>query len=371
MTPHCDLSLETLTALHEHALPWWQALALKNHTRRCTSCQAQLIHFTKLDHQLRTLAPIPAEITPLFHQRHRRALLASGAILAALGLGTWRFFTPEITWDDVEKAMSEVKTVHWKRTLVTYPKPTEPAMPFLEKLVQMTDITLRKEPEIVRATYACSMEQKCRLAIPLTVTVSNLNPPFLGADFSDREFGRNILSTLMFPSDTLPTATVRLWRGRRVIAFSPQRPMMPWQAQYEIWKKDTVLVDPTTRRVLWRERAPGLNSHETDEVTHYNAPITPEFSQKATLTIGFWYALPKEERKRLFTTIQSHLERIHQMQLMPRPDGGLSIWGENVNPSTGKQQFPEEPLCLTIELSGNKHCLRVQKQPDGSFKEVE
>lgn len=121
MTTPCKIAPETLTALYERALPWWQAVALKRHAKRCQSCQAQLAHFRQLDTQLRALAPIPAELQQPFMQKHRRHLIGASLALTALSLGTWRIFAPVTEWDDVRNELKKAKTISWKEEYIVNP----------------------------------------------------------------------------------------------------------------------------------------------------------------------------------------------------------------------------------------------------------
>jgi hypothetical protein len=116
----CKISPETLTALHESALPWWQALAVKRHTRRCIACQTALTDFSQLDTQLRALAPIPAELQQPFVQKHRRLIGASLA-LTALSFGIWRIFAPVTDWEDVRNELKNAKSISWTQHQIINP----------------------------------------------------------------------------------------------------------------------------------------------------------------------------------------------------------------------------------------------------------
>ncbi|MBB6049307.1 hypothetical protein [Armatimonas rosea] len=255
MTTPCKIAPETLTALHESALPWWQALALKSHTRRCTSCQAQLAHCIALDTQLRTLAPIPAELTQSLVQKHRRLLLGSSLVLALLGAGTWRFFTPEITWADVERAMKQVESVHWKRTIRQ--ERIDP-LPVVSALVRLSDRSLN--PPAPTFTYSYSYQK---------------SPAWHQGDYSDPYFDSSprpqldnldaVINrdwTTLHP--LLPDAhqhhfsppKVQWFQGKRALVFTRKINLPKNMYNYTSLgiEEDTVIVDPQTRHIVWRNR---------------------------------------------------------------------------------------------------------------------
>lgn len=254
MTTPCNkISPETLTALHESALPWWQALALKNHTRRCTSCQAQLAHFIALDTQLRTLAPIPAELTQPFVKKHRRLLVGSSFALAALGLGTWRFFTPEITWDDVETAMSHVQEAQWHRSICFYPAPEsapdtitgvvslfDPELRPSKILIQQGNESHRRRPILHETNFSGSVPLSLE-QLDQILTKRNYDG---FAPIYKHDYGTSGLSSYG-----------QLWHGRRVIAFTFHYAGFNTGGFWRLPQcEDTILVDPHTCRVLERQR---------------------------------------------------------------------------------------------------------------------
>ena len=249
----CKISPETLTALHEHALPWWQVLALAQHTRRCSRCQATLTSFDKLDIPLRALAPIPAEIPHSFLQKHRRVLMGSGFALAALGLGTWHFFTPEITWDNVEEAMGQVKSAQWHRSICFYPR-EEPAPDLLSGVLSLVDPALHSSASLVEEgiefhrTYPKLHGNSFAGSVPLSLerldqilTTRTYNG---FAPLYKHEYGTSGLSS-----------SVRLWHNKRVIAFTFHYAGFNTGIYWRLPQcEDTILVNPQTCRVLERQR---------------------------------------------------------------------------------------------------------------------
>ena len=267
MTPRCKISPETLTALYEHALPWWQKLALTQHTHRCEHCQATLTSFGNLDTQLRTLTPIPAEITQPLLQKHRRHLIGSSLALAALGLGAWRFFTPEIEWADVEKELRSAKTLSWTGTQDQL-KPSFISSP-IEWIVTVTDPNLPKnQPK--KFTHYYRYEQAHPERILLQDEQAFRQYGFKGSQITQAKY--EYLFTYN-PQNNKSRTGVTLAHGQRLISFSSDMysEIGGISGEKEVFSGTfTVLVDPITRRIVERQSFTRRNdktsfsTHDTD-----------------------------------------------------------------------------------------------------------
>ncbi|WP_309716498.1 hypothetical protein [Armatimonas sp.] len=263
----CKISPETLTALHESALPWWQVLTLKSHTQRCASCQAQLTHFIALDTQLLALAPISAEITQLFLQKHRRLIIGSSLAFAMLGVGTWCFFTPEITWEDVEKELRSAKTLSWTGTQNQL-KPSFINSP-IEWIVTVTDPNLPKnQPK--KFTHYYRYEQ----AHPERVLLQD-EPTFTqyGLTGSQVTQSKYVYLFTYNPQKNKSHIGVTLVRGQRLISFSSEMytEIARGLGEKEIFSGTfTVLVDPRTRQIVERLSLTQRNGKASDSARDFD-----------------------------------------------------------------------------------------------------
>lgn len=267
MTPRCKTSPETLIAFYESALPWWQKLALTQHTRRCERCQATLTSFGKLDTQLRTLAPIPAEITQPILQKHRRLLIGSSLAFAMLGAGTWRFFTPEITWEDVEKELKSAKTLSWTGTQNQL-KPSFINSP-IEWIVTVTDPNLPKnQPKkfIRYYRYEQAHPERVLLQDERTFTQYDLT----GSQVTPSKYA--YLFTYN-PQKNKSRIGVTLVHGQRLISFSSEMytEIARGSGEKEIFSGTfTVLVDPRTRRIVERLSLTQRNGKASDSARDFD-----------------------------------------------------------------------------------------------------
>lgn len=233
----CNLASETLTALHEKALPLTHTWRLRAHVRRCPTCRQQLAALALLDTQLRHLAALPVE--PIVSRRP--LLLVPLVALSVLGLGTWRVFTPELRWSDVEKAMATAKTISGQKTVIEYSYPVAPPTNTLDKVLALTESTTWQAPEehpfqteFVATPEGLFLSQRERF-----VGLSSLGSP--------QPF------TLAIPDAY--RAQVRFWQGKRVIAFvAPNIVAALPEPNPKETVTDEILVDPRTARLLQRTR---------------------------------------------------------------------------------------------------------------------
>ncbi|WP_395142325.1 hypothetical protein [Armatimonas sp.] len=405
---NCNISSETLTALHEHSLPWWHVLLLKTHTHRCATCQAQLIHFTSLDSQLRALTPAPLEIS-LMPLRRRRALLGSSIALVMLGLGTWRFFTPEIEWADVEKAMSDVKTVQWRSTLTTTPGQTATSS-LVTQMVLVMDPTFQRTEKTSITDYAYSIQPQRKLAIEYASGGSHLPS-------QDNILPSGILGSILIPKRyTKELKTSVIFKNRhRLIEFSAST-----SDNQEIFR---VFADPKTKRIICREHSwaykevDNYQIHEINNVTSYNSPISQEFYSKVNCANWDYIIINNSENEEIQKLIsfftsnqdisrQSHFikwnypiinnsenEKIqklikivtsmrrtliftHSTKFTRPTKWNYTISADIMNESKGIIPSTEAPI-LNINLYPTESTpdtyhyrrkFQAQKQPDGSFK---
>jgi hypothetical protein len=262
------ISPETLTALHESALPWWQVLALKAHTKRCAACQTQFASLTHLDNRLRTLAPIPIELS-LAPIRRRKILLGSSVALAVLGLGAWRFFTPEIEWEQVERELHSAKKITWTRT------EHKLQSTFLDSPIEWvaiaTDLSIPKStPETLLLQYERAHPERVLFRHKNDFSLRTGNGFASGLEIQSSKY--EYLFTYN-PQNRKPHLGVILSNGRRLLAFSSElhNEINTGSDKWEVFSgRFTVLVDPKTKRIVERSsitRRSGktsFSSYDTD-----------------------------------------------------------------------------------------------------------
>jgi hypothetical protein len=333
------LTEEEITLLLMGEAGWWKTRQAKKHILQCENCQAHCEAFANVWQTVQTHAEKPITLIPTRPLVSRRWVLAGLCVATIGGIALLArpgmMGGPNISFAEVEKAMSEVKTVGWteiidmrngktsKRKFWTALNPekmyvldTRSSTVQIDGYYhQVTTHNKHRTFQVYKGYYSeIDIENRSKnptfretikglISAPLPRSASTLiQGKFVFSAWKKTAEKVEGKETFRFDQD-IESPSIRLRKGSKAI---------PWLEHITIW------VDSKTHRVIRRENThPYFNSRRTLQDFHYNETLPKEISIVPTPNIGETYsfrgdasAVTTDEQKQMKEALNNYHPKI-------------------------------------------------------------